>query len=163
MTGVQTCALPICRPMPAHHVPDYLSAVVPPADDTELLVPMSLELRAHRLAEACESDAAAIAFMDPAGTVVASSTAFDKTMDVEKGAAAGRHIWELIGVTPDTIAELRANDLLDQEFPELEKSTANGSMARILIRPVKDESSELLGYSVEFNGSQNPNSAGVVS
>ena len=143
-------------------VPDVLSDLVPSADDAELSVPMSLELRVHRLSEAYDSDAA-IAFMDPTGTVVASSTAFDKTMDVNRGEAAGRHIWDLIGVTPETFAELRATDLLDEPFPAFEETTANGAMARILIRPVKDESSELLGYSVEFADSANPNSTGVAS
>jgi hypothetical protein len=69
----------------------------------------------------------------------------------------------LIGVTPETFAELRATDLLDEPFPAFEEATANGSMARILIRPVKDESSELLGYSVEFRDTTNTNSAEVAS
>jgi EAL domain-containing protein (putative c-di-GMP-specific phosphodiesterase class I) len=150
------------RPTPASQVLDVLSSVVSSADAAESLVPMSLELRAHQLSDACESDAA-IAFMDPTGTVVASSTAFDQTMAVSRGEAAGRHIWELIGVTPETFAELRATDLLDEQFPALEETTANGSTTRILIRPVKDESSELLGYSVEFGDSANPNSTGVAS
>jgi EAL domain-containing protein (putative c-di-GMP-specific phosphodiesterase class I) len=137
------------RPTPASHVPDVLSAPVASAGGTESLVPVSLDLRAHQVSETCESDAA-IAFMDPAGTVVASSTAFDRTMEVNRGEAAGRHIWDLIGVTPETFAELRAMDLLDEQFPAIEEMTASGSLARIMIRPVKDESSELLGYSVEF-------------
>jgi EAL domain-containing protein (putative c-di-GMP-specific phosphodiesterase class I) len=136
------------RPTPANQVREVLSGFVSSPGGADSSVPMSLELRAHRLAEAYDSDAA-IAFMDATGRVVASSTAFDRTMDVGTGEAAGQHIWDLIAVTPETFAELRATDLLDEEFPELE-TTANGSMARILIRPVKDESSELLGYSVEF-------------
>jgi EAL domain-containing protein (putative c-di-GMP-specific phosphodiesterase class I) len=150
------------RPTPAGHVPDILSAPVFSVGEAESLVPMSLELRAHQLTDACESDAA-IAFMDPTGTVVASSTAFDQTMDVNRGEAAGRHIWERIGVTPEIFAELRATDLLDEQLPAFEETTANGSTTRILIRPVKDESSELLGYTVEFGGSANPNSTGVAS
>ena len=150
------------RPTPASQVPNALSAVVSTADEAESLVPMSLELRAHQLSDACESDAA-IAFMDPTGTVVASSTAFDQTMDVRRGEAAGRHIWDLIGVTPETFAELRAADLLDEQFPALEETTANGSRTRILIRPVKDESSELLGYSVEFGDNASPDSTEVAS
>ncbi|MBB3602092.1 EAL domain-containing protein (putative c-di-GMP-specific phosphodiesterase class I) [Mycolicibacterium sp. BK556] len=136
------------RPTPASQVPDVLSAVVVSAANTES-VPTSLELHANEVSGTCESDAA-IAFMDPTGTVVASSTAFDRTMDVNRGEAAGQHIWDLIGVTPETFAELRATDLLDEQFPAIEETTANGSLARIMIRPVKDESSELLGYSVEF-------------
>jgi hypothetical protein len=150
------------RPTPASQVPNALSTAVTSADGVGSLVPMSLELRAYQLSDACESDAA-IAFMDPTGTVVASSTAFDKTMDVSRGEAAGRHIWELIGVTPETFAELRATDLLDEQFPAFEETTANGSRTRILIRPVKDESSELLGYSVEFGGKANPDSTEVAS
>ncbi|NTY59089.1 EAL domain-containing protein [Mycolicibacterium sphagni] len=150
------------RPTPASEVPAVLSTVVSSADEAESFVPMSLDLRAHQLSDACESDAA-IAFMDPTGTVVASSTAFDQTMDVIRGGAAGRHIWELIGVTPETFAELRATDLLDEQFPALEETTANGSTTRILIRPVKDESSELLGYTVEFGDTADPNSTGVAS
>lgn len=150
------------RPTPASQVPAVLSTAVSSADEAESLVPMSGELRAHRLSDACKSDAA-IAFMDPTGTVVASSTAFDQTMDVIRGEAAGRHIWELIGVTPETFAELRATDLLDEQFPALEETTANGSTTRILVRPVKDESSELLGYSVEFGDTADPNSTGVAS
>ncbi|WP_319430495.1 EAL domain-containing protein [Mycobacterium sp. RTGN5] len=150
------------RPTPASQVPNALSAVVSTADEAESLVPMSLELCAHQLSGACESDAA-IAFMDPTGTVVASSTAFDQTMDVSRGEAAGRHIWDLIGVTPETFAELRATDLLDEQFPALEETTANGSRTRILIRPVKDESSELLGYSVEFGDNASPDSTEVAS
>ncbi|WP_179475454.1 sensor domain-containing phosphodiesterase [Mycolicibacterium vinylchloridicum] len=137
------------RPTPASNVPRILSARVVSDCNSESAVPVSLELRAHQCSETCESDAA-IAFMDPAGTVVASSTAFDRTMDVNRGEAAGRHIWDLIGVTPETFAELRATDLLNEQFPPIEETTAGGSLARIMIRPVKDESSELLGYSVEF-------------
>ncbi|WP_445168839.1 sensor domain-containing phosphodiesterase [Mycolicibacterium sp. Dal123E01] len=143
------------RPTSASLVPEVLSTLVSSADDAASSVPMSLELRAHRVSDACESDAA-IAFMDPAGTVVASSTAFDRTMEVHRGEAAGRHIWELIGVTPETFAEIRATDLLDEQFPAIEETTASGSTARIFIRPVKDESSELLGYSVEFGEPTNP-------
>ncbi|MCX2931199.1 EAL domain-containing protein [Mycobacterium sp. CVI_P3] len=150
------------RPAPADQVPAVLADLMSSTDDAESLVPMSLELRAHRLSEACESDAA-IAFMDPTGTVVASSTAFDRTVDIDRGKAAGRHIWDLIGVTPETFAELCATDLLDEPFPALEEATATGSRARILIRPVKDESSELLGYSVEFGDTSNPNSTEVAS
>ncbi|BBY65010.1 sensor domain-containing phosphodiesterase [Mycolicibacterium helvum] len=150
------------RPTPASHVPEVLSAVVSTVDEAETLAPTSLELCAHQLSDACGTDAA-IAFMDPTGTVVASSTAFDQTMAVSRGEAAGRHIWELIGLTPETFAELRATDLLDEQFPALEERTANGSRTRILIRPVKDESSELLGYSVEFGDNANPNSTGVAS
>jgi EAL domain-containing protein (putative c-di-GMP-specific phosphodiesterase class I) len=150
------------RPTPAGLVPEVLSDRASSMNDAESSVPMSLELRAHRLAEAYESDAV-VAFMDPTGTVVASSTAFDRTIDVNGGGATGRHIWELTGVTPETFAELRATDLLDEPFPAFEEATANGSTARLLIRPVKDESSELLGYSVEFGDSTNPNSAEVAS
>ncbi|EHB58212.1 diguanylate phosphodiesterase [Mycolicibacterium rhodesiae JS60] len=137
------------RPTPASQVPRVLSARVASVDNSESTVPVALQLRAHQCSETCESDAA-IAFMDPAGTVVASSTAFDRTMEVNSGEAAGRHIWDLIGVTPETFAELRATDLLDEQFPPIEETTTGGSLARIMIRPVKDESSELLGYSVEF-------------
>ena len=151
------------RPTPASQVLDLLGDLVSPDGQSEASVPMSLELRAHQLSDAFESDAAAIAFMDPSGTVVASSTAFDRTMDVDRGAAAGRHIWDLIGVTPLTFAELRATDLLDEPFPALEEGVANGSTARILIRPVKDESGELLGYSVEFGDPSNTKATGVAS
>jgi EAL domain-containing protein (putative c-di-GMP-specific phosphodiesterase class I) len=73
------------RPTPARLVPEVLSDRASSMNDAESSVPMSLELRAHRLSEAYESDAA-IAFMDPTGTVVASSTAFDRTMDVKREA-----------------------------------------------------------------------------
>jgi len=143
------------RPTPASQVPGVLSASVSSVDGDESSEPKSLEVHDNRLSEACETDAA-IAFMDPTGTVVASSTAFDRTMDVDRGEAAGRHIWDLIGVTPETFAELRATDLLDEEFPAIEETRPDGSTARIMIRPVKDESSELLGYSVEFGVSTSP-------
>ncbi|GAY18724.1 EAL domain-containing protein [Mycobacterium sp. shizuoka-1] len=141
------------RPTPAIQVPDVLAASAARARDAEPSASMSLEFRAHRLSEAYESTAA-VAFMDPTGTVVASSSAFDRTMEVGPGEAAGRHIWELIGVTPETFAQLRATDLLDQPFPAFDETTASGSIARVLIRPVKDERSELLGYSVEFGDSE---------
>ncbi len=89
------------RPMPAQQVPDALVKLTSATAVEGLLVPMSLELRAHRLSESYAPPDAAVAFMDPAGTVVASSTAFDTTLDSNGGGeVAGRHIWDLIGVTP---------------------------------------------------------------
>ncbi|BBX06169.1 EAL domain-containing protein [Mycolicibacterium aichiense] len=148
------------RPMPARQVPDALAQMASAQAAKNLSVPMSLELRAHRLSESYAPDVA-VAFMDPAGTVVASSTAFDKTLDSDGGDVAGRHIWDLIGVTPDTMAELRASDLLDEPFPAFDEKAADGSVGQVHIRPVKDESSELVGFTVEFG--DNPNSAGMAS
>lgn len=138
------------RPTPASRVPDLLSDEQPSTADVDSSTPMPVELRAHRLTEAYDSDAA-IAFIDPAGTVVASSNAFDRTMEVARGEATGRHIWELIGLTPETFAEIRATDLLGQPFSVFDESTGNGTVTRLVIRPVKDGSSELLGYSIEFS------------
>ncbi|AQT81513.1 hypothetical protein B1R94_23070 [Mycolicibacterium litorale] len=137
------------RPTPASRVPEFLSS---PAsiEDVDSSAAMSVELRAHRLTEAYDSDAA-IAFIDPAGTVVASSVAFDRTMEVERGKATGRHIWELTGLTPEAFAEIRATDLLGQPFSVFDEPTGNGAATRLVIRPVKDWSSELLGYSIEFS------------
>jgi EAL domain-containing protein (putative c-di-GMP-specific phosphodiesterase class I) len=148
------------RPMPAQQVPAALSALMPAGREAGSSVTMSLGLRAHRLSETYDVDAA-VAFMDPAGTVVASSRAFDTTAAVGRGEALGRHIWDLIGVTPETFAELRATDLLDEPFPAFEEVMADGSMARVSIRPVKDGSRRLLGYSVEFGDAADPHSAGM--
>ncbi len=148
------------RPTPAGRVPEVL-ADDPATKDADSSAPMSVELRAQRLSDAYDADAA-IAFVDPAGTVVASSTAFDQTMDVGRGEATGRHIWELLGVPPETFAEVRATDLLGQAFPAIEDATAGGVVSQILIRPVRDCSSELLGYSIEF-GPRQPDSVSAVS
>ncbi|TGD87361.1 EAL domain-containing protein [Mycolicibacterium sp. CH28] len=148
------------RPTPAEQVPEVLAGD-PSAQIADSSAPMSVEVRAQRLSDAYDADAA-IAFVDPTGTVVASSTAFDRTMDVRRGGATGRHIWELLGVPSETFAEIRATDLLGERLPVIEDTTANGATAQILIRPVRDWSSELLGYSVEF-GPARPNSAAVVS
>jgi hypothetical protein len=148
------------RPMPARQVSDALRQLMSARPGADLSVPMSLELLAHRLSEGYAPDAA-VAFMDTGGTVVASSSAFDKTMDADGEEVSGRHIRDLIAVTPDTMAELRATDLLDEPFPAFDDKAADGSKGQIQIRPVKDETSELVGYSVEFG--DKPNSAGMAS
>ena len=148
------------RPMPAHQVPNALHQFTSARQNGDLSAPMSLEVRADRLDEDY-APGAAVALMDPAGTVIASSKAFDATMDANGAKVAGRHIWDLIGVTPETMAQLRATDLLDEPFPAFDGSAADGSTVQIHIRPVKDESSELVGYSVEYGDSSNP--AGLAS
>ena len=129
------------RPMAAQQVPDLL----PRSERSEA---MPLEARVRRLHEAYGEDAP-VAFTDPAGVVVSASPAFNETVDAD-GEVAGRHIWDLIGVTHDRVAELRAADLLDEPVPPLMGTMPDGSTSEILIRPVKDESCELVGYSVEF-------------
>ncbi len=151
------------RPTPAHQVPNALRQFASARQNGGLSAPMSLEVRADRLDEDY-APGTAVALMDPAGTVVASSKAFDRTMDANGGAeVAGRHIWDLIGgVTPETMAQLRATDLLDEPFPAFfDGSAADGSTVQVHIRPVKDESSELVGYSVEYRDISNP--AGLAS
>ncbi|MGY4713083.1 EAL domain-containing protein [Mycolicibacterium sp. CBM1] len=137
------------RPTAACDVAQLLSVNASESSDTEVAIPMSAELRAHRLSEACDSDAA-IAFIDPAGTVVASSTAFDAAIHLRRGDATGCHIWELIGLTPEAFAEIRATDLLGQPFAVFDEPTLNSAVARLVIRPVRDWSGELLGYSIEL-------------
>lgn len=78
------------RPTPAADVPDVLAERSVVARHSDCDVPMSMELRAHRLSG--RYDDIAVAFMDPTGTVATSSTAFDRTMGVKQGEAAGRHI-----------------------------------------------------------------------
>ncbi len=129
------------RPMAAEQVPELFPRLERPE-------PMPLEVRARRLRETYDADAP-VAFTDPAGVVVTASPAFSETVDAV-GDVAGRHIWDLIGVTHDRVAELRAADLLDEPVPPLMGTMPDGSTSEILIRPVKNESSELVGYSVEF-------------
>lgn len=136
------------RPTPASKVPELLSAQPPNIEEIEPLVPMSEEVRAHWRSVACKPDAA-IAFIDPAGTVVACSAAFDRTMAIQQGQSTGRHIWEVVGFTPETFAEIRATELLGQPFSVFEESTGSGAVVQLVIRPVRDWSGELLGYSVE--------------
>lgn len=148
------------RPMPAQQVSNVLGQLVSARSVDGLSEPVSVERRMHRLSEGFAPDAA-VAFMDPAGTVMSSSRAFDKTTAVDEGEAAGHHIWDLIGITPETMAQLRASDLLNEPFPAFDEDAPDGSKRQIHIRPVKDECSELVGYSVEYG--ENPNPAGMAS
>lgn len=140
------------KPTSAHEVAAVLSAAPLWIERTGLSSAAAAESQPGWLPDVCTKDGA-IAFIDPAGTVVASSPAFDRRLDILPGRSTGRHVWELIGSTPEIFAEIRATDLLGQPYSVFEESTANGSVGSMLIRPVKDFSGELTGYSVEINDS----------
>ncbi|MCG7579598.1 EAL domain-containing protein [Mycolicibacterium sp. OfavD-34-C] len=137
-------------PVPASEVPTLLAADAarPEADAQQPRLPMSAELRAFQLSEIYKSDLTAIAFTDPGGTVMKSSAAFDSLMDAHARDVTGRRIGEFIPVTRETLAELRALDLMGYSSPAFEETTARGALVLIVIRPVKDEDRELLGFSI---------------
>jgi EAL domain-containing protein (putative c-di-GMP-specific phosphodiesterase class I) len=136
--------------VPASEVPDLLAADAAglDADVQQRPLAMSAELRAFQLSELYKSDLTAIAFADPSGTVMASSAAFDSLMDAHARDVTGRRIGEFIPVTSETLAELRARDLMGYSSPAFEESTAGGALVLVVIHPVKDEASELRGFSI---------------
>ncbi|MCV7345347.1 sensor domain-containing phosphodiesterase [Mycolicibacterium rhodesiae] len=118
---------------------------------------LALELervaREHR--DLTNPDAPATAFMDVAGSVVACNRAFEQLLAVDSAARAaiGHHIWELMAITPEAFAEVRATDLLGQPFPAIETTTPAGSPAGALLRSVRDDTGELLGYQLTVDDS----------
>ncbi len=137
------------RPTPAGAVPAVLAGHPQAMADFTGSVPRLTESLSAWRAQGCAREVA-IAFIDPAGTVVASSALFDRALAIPAGQATGRHIGELVGFTPETFAEIRATDLLGQAFSVFEESNGNGDVTPVVIRPVKDSSGELLGYTVEY-------------
>jgi EAL domain-containing protein (putative c-di-GMP-specific phosphodiesterase class I)/PAS domain-containing protein len=136
------------RPVPASDIPALLNDIAEYAVNPSTPLPLSAEFQAFQLSDLYKSDQTAIAFSDPSGTVIASSAAFNSMMDIEGGDVTGRHIGELIAVTSETLAQLRATDLLGHTFPAFEEVTAGGALAWIMVRPIKDESGELIGFSI---------------
>jgi len=108
----------------------------------------SAELRAFQMDDLYRSDETAIAVTDTTGWILDSSGGFDQMMDTAPAGSAGRHISDLITLTPDMVAELRADNLLGEPFPAFEDQTPSGGEALVMIRPVSDETGEQLGYSV---------------
>ena len=109
------------RPLPAAQIPTLLEASPHPLPSLQhRQLPLSLEARSHQLGELYRSEQTAIAFLDPGGTVVAASPAFEHLIGAGDGTVTGHRIWELIAVTPETLAQLRATDLLGEPFPTFE-------------------------------------------
>lgn len=136
------------RPRPAHEMAVLLTNDAWASGDADLSVPRSLESSAGQLSELYRSEATSIAFIDPRGLVVASNLGFDRMMVAPTDSATGRHIWELISVTSEMFAELRALHLIGEPLPAFQETTPNGALVLVMIRPVEDEDLELLGFSV---------------
>ncbi|WP_176562078.1 sensor domain-containing phosphodiesterase [Mycolicibacterium palauense] len=150
------------RPSPAAEVAQLLGKDPSSRVSVAPATPMSPETRTRQLSERYRTDKTPIAFVDPSGTVVAASPAFAQMMAPRDAVATGRHIWELMAVTPATFAELRAIDLLGEPFPALEETTPGGVRALIMLRAVRTEDGELLGYLIMCTPAAEPEAATAV-
>ncbi len=137
------------RPMPSSLVSQHMAEDSGLNKYTRGAVATSLEVLAKELSELHDCDDAVIAYIDLGGRIVATTAGFVSIMNADRRCVNGRPIWEFVAVTPETLAEVRAIDLLGESFAPFEEVVPEGSRMLVSIRTVKDENHALLGYCVE--------------